>query len=100
MDTTNTLKLFLEFARHNVRSVFDGPSALVAYRTYKPDVVLLDLGLPGMDGYDVARRLRRQAAGNSPMLVAASGYGRDEDKRRAQEAGFDLHLTTPAEPRK
>ena len=100
IDTANTLKLFLEFAGHDVRSVFDGPSALVAYRTYQPDVVLLDLGLPGMDGYDVARQLRRDALGKSPMLVAVSGYGQDEDKRRAQEAGFDLHLTKPADPRK
>ena len=100
VDTANTLKLFLEFAGHDVRSVFDGPAALVASRTYQPDVVLLDLGLPGMDGYDVARQLRRQLEGKSPMLVAVSGYGQDEDKRRAHEAGFDLHLTKPADPRK
>lgn len=99
-DTANTLKLFLELAGHEVRTVYDGPAALVAFHTFQPDVVLLDLGLPGMDGYDVARQLRRQLRSKSPLLVAVSGYGQDDDKRRSHEAGFDLHLTKPADPRK
>ena len=99
-DTAQTMKLFLEFAGHEVRAVYDGPSALVAYRTYHPDVVLLDVGLPGMNGYDVARQLRRELTPKCPMLVAVSGYGQEEDKQRAYDAGFDLHVTKPVDPRK
>lgn len=99
-DTAQTMKLFLEFAGHEVRAVYDGPSALVAYRTYHPDVVLLDVGLPGMNGYDVARQLRRELTIKCPMLVAVSGYGQEEDKQRAHDAGFDLHVTKPVDPRK
>lgn len=99
-DVAESLKVLLEVWGHDVRVVYDGPAALVAYRTYQPDVVLLDLGLPGMNGYDVARQLRREQRSRRPFLMAVTGYGQDEDKRQSQEAGFDYHMTKPILPEK
>jgi len=73
------------------------PTALAAAATFRPDAVVLDLGLPGMDGFEVARRLRDRSGGNGLVLVAVSGYGADEDRKRARQAGFDHHLVKPAE---
>src|SRR5262249_46563434 len=75
-----------------------GPAALEAARAYRPDVVLLDLGLPRMSGYEVCRRLREGHSANGPLVVALTGYGQDEDRRRTREAGFDRHLAEPANP--
>jgi PAS domain S-box-containing protein len=99
-DVASTLRILLEMWGYSVRIVEDGPSALVAYRTYQPDIVLLDIGLPGMNGYDVARQLRRQQGSKRPFIMAVTGYGQDEDKRRSQEAGFDYHVTKPVDPDK
>jgi signal transduction histidine kinase/CheY-like chemotaxis protein len=96
VDAADSLGRLLELEGHEVRRVHDGPTALAAADAFRPDVVVLDLGMPGMDGYEVARRLRdRDEAG--VVLVALSGYGRDDDRRRARLAGFDHHLTKPAE---
>jgi CheY-like chemotaxis protein len=77
----------------------DGTSALQAFDAFTPDVVLLDIGLPDLDGYEVARRIR--ASGDRPVrLVALTGWGQAEDKRRAAEAGFDAHWTKPVDPAK
>jgi CheY-like chemotaxis protein len=92
------LAMLLKLWGHDVRSVYDGPSALVAARTYQPDVVLLDIGLPGMNGYDVARQLQHQAGRNRPLLAAVTGYGQEEDRRRSREAGFDQHMVKPVDP--
>ena len=73
----------------------DGLAALQAVRARAPDVVLLDIGLPKMNGYEVARHIREQPWGGNVALVALTGWGQDEDKRRAREAGFDHHLTKP-----
>jgi signal transduction histidine kinase len=97
-DVAQSLKMLLVFWGHDVRVVHDGLAALVAYRTYQPDVVLLDIGLPGMNGYDVAKQLRRQQGKKRPFIMAVTGYGQDEDKRESQEAGFDYHMTKPVEP--
>jgi CheY-like chemotaxis protein len=67
-------------------------------KEYQPEVVLLDIGLPGMDGYAVAQRLRLMPGGKAVRLIAVSGYGQEEDRRRAREAGFDRHLTKPVDP--
>src|SRR5205807_1685376 len=83
---------------YDVRCVYDGPSVLQAAQTYRPDVVVLDIGLPGMSGYDVARQLRQEAQFHRTPLVAVTGYGQEDDRRRSQEAGFDLHLTKPVDP--
>jgi signal transduction histidine kinase/ActR/RegA family two-component response regulator len=92
------LEAMLTLEGHQVHAVGNGLAAIAAARNWKPDVVLLDIGLPDIDGYEVARRLR--AAGFDPRLklVAVSGYGQPDDERRTYEAGFDLHLTKPVSP--
>jgi CheY-like chemotaxis protein len=82
---------------HEVRLAHDGASALAAARELRPDLVLLDIGLPGMNGYEVAKRLRAEASGRSMRIVAVSGYGGAEDRERAKAAGFDAHLVKPVE---
>jgi CheY-like chemotaxis protein len=77
---------------------YDGPTALVAFRTYQPDVVLCDIGLPGMSGWEVARMMRKESQKKRPLLVAVSGYGGEEHKRQSHEAGFDFHMVKPPDP--
>ncbi|NGZ83683.1 ATP-binding protein [Duganella aceris] len=97
-DAANALGELLTLHGHTVEVVFDAPSALKAAPLFKPDVGLFDIGLPGMDGYELAQRLRRQHADAdaAPLrLFALTGYGQEADRRRAAEAGFDAHLTKP-----
>jgi CheY-like chemotaxis protein len=75
-----------------------GPEALEVAPQFRPEVVLCDLGLPGMNGYEVAAALRREPATAAAYLMALTGYGQEEDRRRSQEAGLDLHLTKPIDP--
>jgi two-component system CheB/CheR fusion protein len=82
---------------HEVRSAADGPEALLAVKEYNPEVVLLDIGLPGMDGYEVARCLRDEMGETAPMLVAMTGYGQQEVNRHARKAQFDHHIVKPAD---
>jgi CheY-like chemotaxis protein len=98
VDAAESIGMILRISGYDVRCVYDGPSALEAARTYRPDVVVLDIGLPGMSGYDVARQLRQQPDFRRTPLVAVTGYGQDEDRRRSREAGFDHHLTKPVDP--
>jgi CheY-like chemotaxis protein len=88
----------LLLAGHEVRTVNDGHGAILAVKEFRPEVVLLDLGMPGMDGYEVARRLRAEDALRGLVLVALSGWSQPHDRRRTQEVGFDYHLTKPANP--
>jgi CheY-like chemotaxis protein len=97
-DAVESLSLLLQLEGHEVQAAGDGPSALEAARDFQPQVVFLDIGLPGMDGYEVARRLREQPSLDSAVLVALTGYGQDDGRRRAREAGFDAHLVKPADP--
>jgi CheY-like chemotaxis protein/two-component sensor histidine kinase len=97
-DTAESLALLLRVKGHEVRTAHDGATALQDAGAFQPEVVLLDLGLPRMDGYEVARRLRAQVGLRKALLVALTGYGQEEDRRRAEEAGFDAHLTKPADP--
>jgi signal transduction histidine kinase/DNA-binding response OmpR family regulator len=87
----------LEKMGHEVRSAADGPEALLAVREYNPEVVLLDIGLPGMDGYEVARCLRSEMGNDAPLLVAMTGYSQHEVSRHARKAEFDHHLVKPAD---
>ncbi len=98
VDAAESIAMLLRMAGHNVRAVYDGPEALNAAATFQPELILLDIGLPGMDGYEVARQLRSRTASRDTMLVAVTGYGQDEDFRRSREAGFDHHLVKPADP--
>jgi PAS domain S-box-containing protein len=92
------LVMLLELWGHMVRAAHDGPAALAAVQTFHPEVILCDIGLPGMDGYQLARRLQLQEGPTKPILVAVTGYGQEEDRRRAQQAGFDHHMTKPVDP--
>jgi signal transduction histidine kinase/ActR/RegA family two-component response regulator len=81
-----------------VRVAYDGPGALLEARARRPDVVFLDIGMPGMDGYEAAQRLRALEGAERMLLVAVTGYGQDEDRQRAREAGFDYHMVKPVDP--
>jgi signal transduction histidine kinase/ActR/RegA family two-component response regulator len=94
-DAAESLTAMLELWGHEVRVAYDGAAALQLAETATPDVILSDLGLPGMDGYELARQLRARPAFGRVLLVALSGYGRDEDRRAAADAGFDHHLVKP-----
>jgi CheY-like chemotaxis protein len=80
-----------------VKTAHDGPSTLDVAVAYRPDVVLLDIGLPGMDGYEVARRLKQQPGMESLCIAAVTGYGQPDDRRRAREAGFQHHFIKPVD---
>jgi CheY-like chemotaxis protein len=94
VDSAESAAKLLRLSGHNVRVALSGPEALNVGEVYHPEVVLLDIGLPGMNGYEVARQLR-QRCGPRLLLIAATGYGQEEDLRLAVEAGFDHHLTKP-----
>jgi CheY-like chemotaxis protein len=97
-DAAASLRLLLEVLGYQVRVAYTGSAGLAEAAAWRPEVVVCDIGLPEMDGYEVARRLRRAPGLEGVLLVALTGYGRDEDRRRAFEAGFDHHLTKPADP--
>ena len=99
-DARESLSLFLQLAGHEVVTAEDGPRALDKMPTVRPDVAVIDVGLPGMDGYEVARAIRQRPDGKSMCLIALTGYGQAEDQRRALAAGFDIHLTKPVDPAK
>jgi PAS domain S-box-containing protein len=94
-DTRESLRLLLESLGHSVLEAADGGHGLALARQHQPEVVLIDLGLPGLDGYEVARTLRSSPFGKSTLLIAVTGYGQAEDRRRSEEAGFDAHLVKP-----
>jgi PAS domain S-box-containing protein len=94
-DSAESLSLLLEVTGYETRTAHDGLEALQAAETYRPGVMLLDIGMPKINGYEVARRIREQPWGKDMLLVAITGWGQEEDKRRAREAGFDHHLTKP-----
>jgi signal transduction histidine kinase/DNA-binding response OmpR family regulator len=98
VDAAASLAMLLRLYGHEVRTASDGPSALEEARSFRPEVVLLDIGLPGMDGYEVARRLRKEIPDDHITLAALTGYGQDRDRSRSQEAGFDHHLVKPVDP--
>jgi CheY-like chemotaxis protein len=97
-DAAATLRDFLELSGHEVALASSGSDGVQAARRFHPEVVLCDLGLPGMNGFEVAAALRRDPVTASARLIAITGYGGDEDRRRSARAGFDLHLTKPVDP--
>ena len=99
-DAADLLTLMLDQAEYDTSKASDGPSALATAKAWTPDVVILDIGLPGMSGYEVARELRRGARTEKVELIALTGWGSQEDKQRALEAGFDVHLTKPVDAEK
>jgi CheY-like chemotaxis protein len=98
VDAAESLAMLVGLQGHEVRVAHDGYSALEQVTDFRADVVLLDIGLVGLDGYEVARRLRRQSSAENLLLIAVTGYGRPEDRFRSREAGFDYHLVKPVDP--
>jgi signal transduction histidine kinase/ActR/RegA family two-component response regulator len=96
IDGAESLAMMLQYFGHETCTAHDGPSALETSREFHPDLLFLDIGLPGMNGYELARQLRREPDANGMILVALTGWGSEDDRRQAREAGFDYHLTKPA----
>ena len=97
-DAAETLRALLELHGYEVGVAYTGPGGVEAARARRPDVVVCDIGLPGLDGCEVARHLRRDPATADARLIAVTGYGREEDRERVLAAGFDRHLVKPVDP--
>lgn len=97
VDSTSVVAMLLKASGHDVRTAHDGPPAIETALDYRPHVVLLDIGLPGMNGFEVAKRLRQKSELGNAVLVAITGYGQEADRQRSLEAGFDYHLVKPAD---
>lgn len=97
MDSAKSLAMLLKLTGHETHLAHDGLEAVEAATNLKPDVVLLDIGLPKISGYEVARRIREQRWGQKTLIVALSGWGQDEDRAKSREAGFDGHLVKPVD---
>ena len=98
VDAADSLGMLLRFEGHDVTIVHDGEAAVAAVQARRPDVVVLDLGMPGMDGLEAAKRIRAMPGGHEVKLIALTGWGQDSDRARTREAGFDHHLVKPADP--
>jgi CheY-like chemotaxis protein len=96
-DAASTLEMLLQSEGHETFTAHDGAAALEAAAAVRPDVVLLDLGLPGLSGYEVCRRVREQPWGRDIVLIALTGWGQEQDRNRSLEAGFDSHLVKPVD---
>jgi CheY-like chemotaxis protein len=90
--------MFLKVMGADVRTAYDGPAGLDFLPAFEPTAILLDIGMPGMNGYEVARHVRQHPLGTGILLVAMTGWGEDEDRCRTMEAGFDHHLVKPVDP--
>ncbi|HEX2197543.1 MAG TPA: response regulator [Burkholderiales bacterium] len=99
IDGAESIAVYLRLEGHEVRTVSDGPQALAIAQVFAPQVAVLDIGLPGMSGYEVARRLRQMGADAPALLIALTGYGQKEDRAHSDEAGFNHHFVKPADPR-
>ena len=90
--------MMLSIMGHDTRTAHDGESAVTTAESFLPDVVLLDIGLPKLNGYEVAQRIRESAWGASMYLIAVTGWGQDEDRQRSSEVGLNQHMVKPVEP--
>ena len=97
-DSADSMAMLLEAGGHEVHVAYDGAEAVATAGQTRPDVVLLDIGMPKMNGFECARAIRSQPWAAGALLIALTGWGQEEDKRRALEAGFDRHLTKPVDP--
>lgn len=96
-DAADSLAMMLRFVGHDIRTAYDGLEGVQKAATFRPDVVLMDIGMPKLNGYEAASEIRRQPWGQHMALVAVTGWGQEEDKKRASEAGFDFHMVKPVE---
>jgi DNA-binding response OmpR family regulator len=94
-DSAESLTILLSLAGNETQTAFDGLEAMESAATFKPELILLDIGLPKLNGYEVARKIREQPWGKKMVLIALTGWGQEEDRCRSREAGFDHHLTKP-----
>jgi CheY-like chemotaxis protein len=97
-DGADTLALMLGMVGNAIRTAYDGEEAVSATAEFQPDVVLLDIGLPKLTGYEACRRIREQPGGKQLLIIAQTGWGQEEDRQRTREAGFDHHLIKPVDP--
>jgi len=97
-DSALSMAMMLSMMGHETRTAYDGEAAVRIAEDFRPHVVLLDIGLPKLNGYEVAQHIRQQDWGGAMFLVAVTGWGQDEDRRRAQDAGMNLHMVKPVEP--
>ena len=97
-DAGEMYRILIELAGHEVLLADNGTRGLELLKTARPDIALVDIGLPGMDGYELARRFRAEADGKGVLLVALTGYDSSGDRDRSRQAGFDLHLIKPVDP--
>jgi CheY-like chemotaxis protein len=97
-DAANSLAAVLKLMGHELQTAYDGLEALHVAAAFRPDLMLLDIGMPKLNGYDTARRIREQPWGKGIVLVALTGWGQDEDKRKSEQAGFNAHLVKPVDP--
>jgi two-component system CheB/CheR fusion protein len=98
VDAAESVGMLLKLWGHEVRLAHNGPEALQAAEQHQPEVVVLDIGLPGMNGYEVAKQLRRKPEFEKALLIAVTGYGQFDDRQRSHDAGFSQHLTKPVNP--
>ena len=96
-DAATSLAMLLEMSGAATELAFDGPSAIDVAARFRPEVVLMDIGLPGLNGYEVARKMRSEPWGKKATLVAITGWGQVEDRQRSKEAGFDAHVVKPVD---
>src|SRR5918993_3680553 len=97
-DSALSLAMMLSIMGHETRTAHDGESAVAAAESFLPDVVLLDIGLPKLNGYEVAQRIREKPWGQSMFLIAVTGWGQEEDRQRSSEVGLNVHMVKPVEP--
>lgn len=97
-DSAESLALLLKLTGHETHTALDGEAAIKAAAESQPDVVLLDIGMPRLNGYDACRRIRQEPWGRDMILIAQTGWGQDDDRRRTEEAGFDGHVVKPVDP--
>jgi len=98
VDTADSMAILLTTMGHEVRAAYNGASAVETAEHFRPDVVLLDLGMPGLNGYETAHYIREEAWGKDTVVVAVTGWGSHADHQRSLDAGFDYHLTKPVDP--
>jgi len=97
-DSALSLAMMLSMMGHDTRTAHDGEAAVTTAEAFRPQVILLDIGLPKLNGYEVAQRIRQQEWGTSMFLVAVTGWGQDEDRQRSEDVGMNLHMVKPVEP--
>lgn len=97
-DSAMSLAMMLSIMGHETRTAHDGESAVATAESFLPDVILLDIGLPKLNGYEVAQRIRENTWGASMFLIAVTGWGQEEDRQRSSEVGLNVHMVKPVEP--